>query len=64
MPTAGKPQPRWEGGWIVTSVKSPMTIEINDGRKSKVVQGNRLQHHFQAVADSSESKVTNTVVSL
>ena len=64
VPTAGKLQPRWEGGWKVTSVKSPVTIEINDGRKSKVVHSNRLQHRFQAAADSSESNVTNTVVPL
>ena len=41
-----------------------MTIEINNGRKSKVVHSNRLQRRFQAAADSSESKVTNTVVPL
>ena len=44
--TAGKLQPRWEGGWKVTAVKSPVTIVINNGRKSKVVHSNRLQHRF------------------
>ena len=39
VPTAGKLQPRGEGGWKVTSIKlkSPVTIEISNGRKSKVV---------------------------
>ena len=64
VPTAGKLQPRWEGGWKVTSVKSLVTIEINDGRKNQVVHSNRLRHRFQAAADSSESKVTHTVVPL
>ena len=64
VPTAGKLQPRWEGGWKVTSVNSPVTIEISNGRKSKVVHSNRLQHRVQAAADSSESTVTNNVVPL
>ena len=64
VPTAGKLQPRWEGGWKVTSVKSPVTIEISNGRKSKVVDSNRLQHRVQAAANSSESTVTNNVVPL
>ena len=64
VPTAGKLQPRWEGGWRVTFVKSPVTIEISNGRKSKVVHSNRLQHRFQAAANSSESTVTNKAVPL
>ena len=64
VPTAGKLQPRWEGGWKVTSVNSPVTIEISNGRKSKVVHSNRLQHRVQAAANSSESTVTNNVVPL
>ena len=62
VPTAGKLQPRWEGGWKVKSVKSPVTIEISNGRKSKVVHSNRLQHRFQAAPNSSESTVTNSTV--
>ena len=62
VPTAGKLQPRWEGGWKVTSVKSPVTIEIGNGGQSKVVHSNRLQHHFQAATNSSESMVTNSPV--
>ena len=53
--TAGKLQPRWEGGWKVTSVKTPVTIKISDGTKNKVVHSNRLQHRYQAMANSSES---------
>ena len=58
VPTAGKLQPRWEGGWRVTEVKSPVTIQINNGRKSKMVHSSRLRHRFQAAANSSESMVT------
>ena len=64
VPTAGRLQPRWEGGWKVTSVKSSVTTEISNGKKSKVVHSNRLQHHVQAAANSSESTVTNNVVPL
>ena len=44
IPTAGKLDPRWEGEWVVKSVKSPVTMEIYDGKRSKVVHINRLQH--------------------
>ena len=64
VPTAGKLQPRWEGGWKVMSVKSPVTIQFNKGRKSKVVHSNRLRHSFQAAADSSESTMTKNVTPL
>jgi len=58
VPTAGKLQPRWEGDWKVTAIKSPVTIQIYNGRKSKVVHSNRLRHRFQAAVNSSESSVT------
>ena len=44
IPTAGKLDPRWEGEWVIKSVKSPVTMEICDGNRSKVVHTNRLQH--------------------
>ena len=61
VPTAGKLQPKWEGGWRVMSVKSTVTIQITDGRRSKVVHSNRLQHRIQATANSSESAVTERI---
>ena len=64
VPTAGKLQPKWEGGWRVISVKSPVTIKITDGRRSKVVHSNRLQHRIQAMANRSESTVTERVLPL
>ena len=57
VPTGDKLQPRWEGEWKVTSVKSPVTIKISNGRKNKVIHSNRLQHCFQAAASNSESMV-------
>ena len=36
-PTVGKLEPRWEGGWIVKSVKSSVNMEIRKGNHSKVV---------------------------
>ena len=47
VPVAGKLDPKWEGGWKVTSVKSPVTVAISDGKRNKVVHINRLQHRVQ-----------------
>jgi len=44
VPTAGKLDPRWEGDWVIKSMKSPITMEITNGRSTKVVHMNRLQH--------------------
>ena len=43
-PTVGKLEARWEGGWIVKSVKSSVNMEIRKGNHSKVVHVNRLRH--------------------
>jgi len=64
IPTARKLQPKWEDGWSVVSVKPPVTVKISDGRRSKVIHSNRLQYQFQAMADSSESTVTEDVLPL
>ena len=60
-PTAGKLEPRWEGEWRVKSVKSPCTMEITDGQRTRVVHVNRLRHRVQPTvtvapngADSSQ----------
>ena len=47
IPTAGKLDPRWEGKWKVKSKKSPVTMEITDGKRTKVVHVNRLQPRIQ-----------------
>ena len=62
VPTAGKLQPKWEGGWRVISVKSPVTIKIINGRRSKVVHSNRLQRQILVMGDSSGSTVTDKKV--
>ena len=46
-PTAKKLDPRWEGGWKVTHVMSPVTVEISKEERTKVVHVNRLQHRLQ-----------------
>ena len=46
IPTAGKLEPRWEGEWVVKSVKSPVNVEISDGRQTRVVHTNRLHHRY------------------
>ena len=47
IPTAGKLDPRWQGGWEVKSIKGPTTYEIGDGTKTRVVHVNRLQRRVQ-----------------
>jgi len=37
IPTSGKLDPRWEGEWAVKSVKSPISVEICDSKRTKVV---------------------------
>ena len=44
IPTAGKLDPRWDGRWHTNSVKSPLTVEITDGKKTKIVHVNRVRH--------------------
>ena len=34
-PTAGKLEPRWEGDWVIKSVKGPTNMEIMNGKKHK-----------------------------
>lgn len=46
IPTAGKLDPRWEGKWIIKSIKSPVTFEIADGKRCKVVHVNRLRRRI------------------
>ena len=47
IPTAGKLDPRWEGKWVVRSIKTPITLEITDGDRTRVVHVNRLQPRIQ-----------------
>ena len=42
--TTGKLDAKWEEEWVIKSVKSPINMEIDNGRKTKVVHTNRLRH--------------------
>ena len=50
IPTAGKLDPRWEGKWKVKIMRSPVTMEITDGKRTKVVHVNRLQPRIQNIS--------------
>ena len=54
--TAGKLDPRWEGKWKVKSMKSPVTIEITDGKRTKVVHVNRLQPRIQPSVEEDHTQ--------
>ena len=47
IPTASKLQPRWDGKWTVQKIRSPVNLKITDGKRTKVVHINRVQHRVQ-----------------
>ena len=49
--------PKWEGGWKISSIKSPVTTEITDGQRIKVVHVNRLRHRFPESGDRTATIV-------
>ena len=54
VPTAGKLDPRWEGNWKITAVRSPVTMEISDGNRKKVTHINRLHRRVQPSPHESQ----------
>ena len=58
-PTAGKLEPRWEGDWVIKSVKGPTNMEITNGKTTKVVHTNRLQHRNVPSPSDPNMDVTN-----
>ena len=44
IPTAGKLDPRWEGGWMIQEIMSPVDAKISDALWTRVVHVNRLRH--------------------
>ena len=61
IPTAGKLDPKWEGGWSIEAVKSPVTMEINNRRNTRIVHTNRLRHRKvpSHVETQTNTPVTN-----
>ena len=62
VPTAGKLDPRWEGGWIIQAVKSPVTVKISDPERIKVVHVNRLRYRWipQQSDPGEETSISNS----
>ena len=62
VPTAGKLDPRWEGGWIIQAVKSPVTVQISDGQRTKVVHVNCVRYRWipQLLDLEEEASVSNS----
>ena len=46
-PTAKKLDPHWKGGWRVTEMKSPVTVEITNDQQTRLVHINRLRRRIQ-----------------
>ena len=55
-PTAGKLSPRWEGGWKIQEIKSPVTMKLTNSHHSKIVHVNRLRHRIQFQAEEGEDR--------
>ena len=51
-PTAGKLDPKREGGWTVKAIKGPTSYEIVNGKKKKIVHINRLRKRMCVEVDS------------
>ena len=62
IPTAKKLDPRSEGEWRVTAVKTPLSVEITNGKRTRVVHVNRLHHRHQPTSSEATSS-ENTHVS-
>ena len=62
IPTAGKLDPRWEGEWVIKSMKSPVTAKIYDGRcTTQIVYGIVL---FQAIMKQLYPAMLSTQMNL
>ena len=47
IPKSSKLGSKWEGKWIIKSVKNEINMEITDGTRTRIVHINRLQHRNQ-----------------
>ena len=47
QPTAGNLDPKWDGSFTVKSIYSPVTLQISNGKTTKVVHLNCLHHRLQ-----------------
>ena len=59
IPTTGKLDPKWEGNWVIQSVRSPVTYTICDSRRTKTVHINRLRPRLQFNTDVNISTTDN-----
>ena len=57
-PTAGKLDPKWEGGWVVKKVHSPVTLQIEHRKslRSRVVHINRIRRCILREKESTLSR--------
>ena len=53
--TAGKLDPKWEGGWRIKAIQGPTTYVITDGRRDRTVHINRLRKRIQPSHTHSEA---------
>ena len=58
QPTAGKLDPKWDGSFTVKSIYSPVTLQISNGKTTKVVHLNRLRHRLQPANHDTVHPVT------
>ena len=58
VPTAGKLDAKWEGGWIVKAIQGPTTYVISNGKNDRTVHINRLHKRIQPTPHSVSHQMT------
>eukprot|EP00731_Ephydatia_muelleri_P007321 Em0003g1569a len=61
VPKYSKLGSKWEGKWIIKSVKNAINMEITDGTRKRIFHINRLQHRNQRQCDEVPPKDHPTI---
>ncbi|KAL5503363.1 hypothetical protein EMCRGX_G010299 [Ephydatia muelleri] len=61
VPKYSKLGSKWEGKWIIKSVKNAINMEITDGTRKRIFPINRLQHRNQRQCDEVPPKDHPTI---
>ena len=51
----------WEGGWKIVKVVSSINMQIQDGKRTRVVHVNHLRHHFNQLWRKREFRMKITL---
>ena len=60
IPTAGKLDPKWQGGWMVKAIPGPTTYVITDGKTDRAVHIIRLRKRIQPAPTPNTGSAVDT----